>query len=265
MGGRSRNAVAVLDKPERTRSTGPVPHYRRIKEHIVRHIEAGDWRAGDQVPSESTLVKQLKVSRMTVNRALRELTHEGLLVRVQGTGTFVAEKRPLFNLVELRNIADEIAGRGQRHAAKVELLKSEKAGADVARELGLSAGATIYHSLLVHFADSVPLQVEDRYVNPATAPGYLEVDFTALTPNEFLMRAAPATEVEHIVEAAMPDARTRRLLRMAETEPCLRLRRRTWSGNTIVSVATLLHPGHAFRFATRFSHRADGTSKRQFI
>lgn len=265
MGGRSRNAVAVLDKPERTRSTGPVPHYRRIKEHIVRHIEAGDWRAGDQVPSESTLVKQLKVSRMTVNRALRELTHEGLLVRVQGTGTFVAEKRPLFNLVELRNIADEIAGRGQRHAAKVELLKSEKAGADVARELGLSAGATIYHSLLVHFADSVPLQVEDRYVNPATAPGYLEVDFTALTPNEFLMRAAPATEVEHIVEAAMPDARTRRLLRMAETEPCLRLRRRTWSGNTIVSVATLQHPGHAFRFATRFSHRADGTSKRQFI
>src|SRR5690606_38136241 len=114
MGGRSRNAVALLDRPER-KSAGPVPHYRRIKEHIVRHIEAGEWRAGDQVPSESTLVKQLKVSRMTVNRALRELTHEGLLVRVQGTGTFVAERRPLFNLVELRNIAEEIASRGQRH------------------------------------------------------------------------------------------------------------------------------------------------------
>ena len=68
---------------------GPVPRYRRIKEHIVRHIEAVEWRAGDQVPSERKLVKQLKVSRMTVNRALRELTHEGLLVRVQGTGTFV--------------------------------------------------------------------------------------------------------------------------------------------------------------------------------
>src|SRR3546814_3828698 len=103
---------------------GPVPRYRRFKEHIVKHIEAGDWRAGDQVPSESTLVRQLKVSRMTVNRALRELTHEGLLVRVQGTGTFVAEKRPLFNLVELRNIADEIAERGQRQIGRARLNSS---------------------------------------------------------------------------------------------------------------------------------------------
>lgn len=260
MGGQARKTSAVIEA-----QNGPVPRYRRIKEHIVRHIEAGEWRAGDQVPSESTLVKQLKVSRMTVNRALRELTHEGLLVRVQGTGTFVAEKRPLFNLVELRNIADEIAERGQRHTAKVELLKIEKASADTARDLGLSAGAQVYHSLLVHFADGVPLQVEDRFVNPATAMGYMEADFTAVTPNEFLTRAAPATEVEHIVEAAMPDARTRRLLKMADGEPCLRLRRRTWSGAAIVSVATLLHPGHAHRFATRFSHRADGTSKRQFI
>lgn len=264
MGGR-RNSVAMLQRPEQSPPAGPVPRYRRIKEHIVRHIEAGEWRAGDQVPSESTLVRQLKVSRMTVNRALRELTHEGLLVRVQGTGTFVAEKRPLFNLVELRNIADEIAGRGQRHSAKVELLRAENANNDIARELGLAPGAAVYHSLLVHFADGMPLQLEDRFVNPAMAPGYLEADFMSLTPNEFLMRAAPATEVEHIVEAAMPDARTRRLLKMAEGEPCLRLRRRTWSGNAIVSAATLLHPGHAFRFATRFSHRADGTSKRQFL
>jgi GntR family histidine utilization transcriptional repressor len=246
-------------------SSGPTPRYRRVKEYIVKHIEAGGWRAGDQVPSESTLVRQLKVSRMTVNRALRELTHEGLLVRVQGTGTFVAEKRPIFNLVELRNIAEEIRERGQRHSARVELLKSEKSTPEVARELGLSAGTSVYHSVLVHMADGIPLQVEDRFVNPQTAPGYLETDFETVTPNEFLMRAAPASEVEHIVEAAMPDARIRKLLKMAASEPCLRLRRRTWSGSQIVSAATLWYPGHAHRFATRFSYRADGTSKRTYL
>lgn len=252
-------------RPTAESLNGPTPRYRRVKEYIVKHIEAGDWRAGDQVPSESTLVRELKVSRMTVNRALRELTHEGLLLRVQGTGTFVAEKRPMFNLVELRNIADEIRDRGQRHASHVELLKSEKANADIARDLGLSPGAQVYHSILVHSADGVPLQVEDRFVNPATAPGYLDADFSAITPNEFLMQAAPATEVEHIVEAAMPDAHIRRLLKMAEDEPCLRLKRRTWSGPQIVSAATLHYPGHAHRFATRFSHRADGTSKRSYL
>lgn len=258
----SRRAPERQNEPS---SRGPTPRYRRVKEYIVSHIEAGDWRAGDQVPSESTLVKQLKVSRMTVNRALRELTHEGLLLRVQGTGTFVAEKRPSFNLVELRNIADEISERGQRHACRVELLRSEKAAAEVARDLGLGPGAAVFHSVLVHLADGVPLQVEDRFVNPAAAPGYLDADFTAITPNEFLMRSAPATEVEHIVEAAMPDARIRRLLKMADGEPCLRLKRRTWSGPQIVSAAMLFHPGHAHRFATRFSYRADGTSKRSYL
>lgn len=251
--------------PAAVTQNGPTPRYRRVKEFIVKHIEAGDWRAGDQVPSESALVKQLKVSRMTVNRALRELTHEGLIVRVQGTGTFVAEKRPIFNLVELRNIAEEIAERGQRHTARIELLQTERASSETARDLGLNPQAGVFHSVLVHMADGIPLQVEDRYVNPATAPGYLTADFTAQTPNEFLMRSAPATEVEHIVEAVMPDARIRKLLKIAASEPCLRLRRRTWSGSQIVSAAVLWYPGHAHRFTTRFSYRADGTSKRSYL
>lgn len=251
--------------PAAVSQNGPTPRYRRVKEFIVKHIEAGDWRAGDQVPSESALVRQLKVSRMTVNRALRELTHEGLVVRVQGTGTFVAEKRPIFNLVELRNIAEEIAERGQRHTARVEWLKAERASTETARDLGVSPQALVYHSVLVHLADGIPLQVEDRFVNPITAPGYLNADFTIATPNEFLMQAAPATEVEHIVEAAMPDPHIRKLLKIGSTEPCLRLRRRTWSGSAIVSAAVLWYPGHAHRFSTRFSYRADGTSKRTYL
>jgi GntR family histidine utilization transcriptional repressor len=254
-----------MSGPAAATQNGPTPRYRRVKEFIVKHIEAGDWRAGDQVPSESALVKQLKVSRMTVNRALRELTHEGLLVRVQGTGTFVAEKRPIFNLVELRNIAEEIAERGQRHTARIELLKAERASPETARDLGINSQTTVYHSVLVHMADGVPLQVEDRFVNPATAPGYLNIDFTAVTPNEFLMQSAPATEVEHVVEAAMPDTRIRKLLKIGGSEPCLRLRRRTWSGSQIVSAAILWYPGHAHRFTTRFSYRADGTSKRTYL
>jgi GntR family histidine utilization transcriptional repressor len=243
-------------------SAGPTPRYRRVKEFIVRHIESGAYKPGDQVPSESALVASLKVSRMTVNRALRELTHEGLLLRVQGAGTFVAEKRPMANLVELRNIADEINERGQRHAAKVELLRAEKAGADVARDLGLRTGARVFHSIILHAADGIPVQLEDRWVNPAAAPDYLDADFSRMTPNEHLSLVAPLTEVEHVVEAAMPDARTRRLLRLADNEPCLRLRRRTWSGGIVVSSATLLYPGNSHRFTTRFAYRSDGTSKR---
>ncbi|MCQ4034039.1 GntR family transcriptional regulator, partial [Klebsiella pneumoniae] len=47
----------------------------------------------ESIPSEAELVAQFGFSRMTINRALRELTDEGLLVRLQGVGTFVAEPK----------------------------------------------------------------------------------------------------------------------------------------------------------------------------
>ena len=43
---------------------------------------------------------------------------------------------------------------------------------------GLAPGAPVFHTLIVHLENGVPLQCEDRYVNPACAPDYLSVDFT---------------------------------------------------------------------------------------
>ena len=72
---------------------GPAPLYARVKQMIVQQIESGTWPPHHRVPSESELVAELGFSRMTINRALRELTAEGLLVRMQGVGTFVAEPK----------------------------------------------------------------------------------------------------------------------------------------------------------------------------
>src|SRR3546814_15779796 len=62
--------------------------------YIVTRILGGDWPEGNRVPSENELTRELSVSRMTVHRALRELTTEGWLERVQGAGTFVAPPKP---------------------------------------------------------------------------------------------------------------------------------------------------------------------------
>ena len=71
-------------------SDAPAPIYQRVKQAIVNQIRAGHWQPHQRVPSESELVAELGVSRMTINRALRELTSEGFLIRMQGVGTFVA-------------------------------------------------------------------------------------------------------------------------------------------------------------------------------
>ena len=81
--------------PKRAKEEDDRPAYKRIKEHIENLIRSGRLKVGDAIPPESALTEQFKVSRMTANRALRELTDEGVLVRVQGSGTFVAQRCPL--------------------------------------------------------------------------------------------------------------------------------------------------------------------------
>ena len=91
-----------------------LPLYARVKDHILGNIRSGAWAPGQRVPSENELVESFGISRMTANRALRELMAEGFLSRVPGVGTFVREAPALSSLVELRNIAEEIAQRGHR-------------------------------------------------------------------------------------------------------------------------------------------------------
>jgi GntR family histidine utilization transcriptional repressor len=84
---------------------GGTPIFQRIKDYLVGEIASGRWKEGDLVPSEQALVRQFGVSRMTVNRAVRELTAEQVLTRRQGAGTFVAPQKYQASLVEIRNIA----------------------------------------------------------------------------------------------------------------------------------------------------------------
>ncbi len=224
------------------------PIFQRIKDFLVGEIAAARWKEGDLVPSEQALVRQFGVSRMTVNRAVRELTAEGVLTRRQGSGTYVAPQKYQATLVEIRNIADEIRSRGRAHRSQLSLLREETCDDALAAEFELSPGAQLYHSIIVHFENDVPIQVEDRWVNPACAPNYLEQDFSAITPNEHLMVAAPLQGATYGIEAQPAPGVIAAMLAIDGGLPCLVLHRRTTSGGRVASVATMWHPGHLARF-----------------
>ncbi|MDE2989961.1 MAG: histidine utilization repressor [Chloroflexota bacterium] len=235
--------------------TGSTPLYQQVKDYVRRSILTGDWPVDHRIPSESELVRLSGASRMTVHRALRELKDDGWLRRVQGQGTFVADRRTRLDLLEIRNIADVIRSRGS-YSCDVVLHERRLPTADIAEELEAEPGADLFHSRLVHCLDGAPFQLEDRWVNPAAAPDYLSVDLTRQTPNEYLMRAAPLSEVEHRLEAVLPGTVERELLGIDRHQPCLLLHRRTWSGGRVASRAWLTHPGDRFYLATRFAHDA---------
>jgi GntR family histidine utilization transcriptional repressor len=223
------------------------PRYQQIKSFILDRVRSGEWSAEQRVPSENELVRITGHSRVTVGRALRELADAGLLKRVQGVGTFVAGGPPQSALLELRDIAEEIAERGHRHAARVELLEQRPADAALALAFGVPEGAPLFHSRMVHLENGFAVQLEDRLVNPLIAPDYLRQDFSRTTPHAHLMGCAPAERVEHVVEAIRPDAAAANSLNIAPDEPCLLIHRRTWSRRMVATRAWLTHPGSRYR------------------
>ncbi len=223
---------------------------------IIGRISGGDWPPGQRIPSENELVADLGLSRMTINRALRELANEGVLHRVQGLGTFVAEGKAHSSVFEVRNIADEIAERGHHHSARMLVLDEVRATPELAEALHVDLGRPVYHSLIVHSENDIPVQLEDRYVNPETAPDYLVQDFSTMTPNSYLSSVIPWTDAEHDVEAVLPAIWEAKLLAISRSDPCLAIRRKTMAGARVVSSVRLVMPGGRYRVSSR--QRAGG-------
>jgi GntR family transcriptional regulator, histidine utilization repressor len=233
-------------------ASNDVPAYERVKAWIRRHIASGRWKPGDPVPSEAALIERFGISRMTVNRALRELAAEGMVTRVQGSGTRVAALHRISSRLTIRDIHEEVVERGHVHSSRVLHRAKEKAAADLARALGLRTGAAVFHTVLVHLENGVPIQYEDRFVNPAAAPRYLETDFTRTSPTLHLLQHAPLTEANYSIEAGLPSAEEAKALEIRRAEPCLVMNRRTVSGALAASVARLVYPGTRYSFAGQF-------------
>ena len=227
--------------------------YATVKAALRERIAQGGWQAGVRLPSERELVQTFGCARMTVHRALRELEEEGLIERRQGSGSYVAELHPISNVLQVRDIHDEIRERGHLHSTRVCAVTREKADASTSAAMRLPRGAAVFHVRLVHLESGVPIQLEDRHVNPALAPDLMARDFTQVTPSFVLFEHAPLTEAEQVIEAVLATPEQARLLDVAEGSALLMVSRRTVSQGAVASVARLYHPGTRYRLVGHFS------------
>ena len=226
--------------------------YARVKQHLKRGLAAGRWPPGALMPSEAELVAQFGVSRMTVNRALRELQAERLVVRTQGVGTFAAPLHHVASTLQLVDLHDEIVARGHAHHAVVHRQHAVDAPPALAAQLGVAPGTAVFHTLIVHHDNGVPLQCEDRYVNPACASGYLDADFTRTTPTHYLFQHTHLWRAQYSIEAQRATAHEARLLRIAADAPCLVVVRRTFTREAPITIARLVHPGAGYALHGEF-------------
>jgi len=229
------------------------PMYQQLKDLIIGRISTGELRPADRVPSENELVEAMSVSRMTANRALRELTDEGYVRRIAGRGTFVSDFRAGSHVLEVQNIADEIEQRGHTHTCEVLRQSLQHARGEIAKALHVEQGSDVFHLMLVHYENESPIQLEDRHVVADFAPDCLLQDFSAVTPSAYLTAISPLQEAEQVVRAAQPNAAVRQRLKMADGEPGLVVMRRTWSHGRPVTFARLHHPGSRYELAGHYT------------
>jgi GntR family histidine utilization transcriptional repressor len=229
--------------------------YLLVKQYILDGIGSGLWSAGDRVPSENELCDLCKVSRMTARRALEELHQTGILVRIKGRGSFVAEDKQQSSLLQIRSIAAEIKSKGLEHRARLLICEKQKSPLHIVKSLALKDGDLCGYSKILHYQNDRPIQLEERWVNLAVIPDYTEQDFNKITPSAYLNSVAPVTEAEHSVEAIIGEDFIRHLLDVDSHEAILLLERITYCNGQPVSYARLYHPGNRFRLGTRFKTR----------
>ncbi|GAB2913206.1 histidine utilization repressor [Paralcaligenes sp. KSB-10] len=228
------------------------PAYQQIKNYVLEQIQNGVWKEGDLIPTELALCETFNVSRMTVNRALRELTTDQLLVRYKGSGTFVAQPKFQSTLIEIRSIAQDIRDRGHRHSSKVLQLESLPANDIQARRFQIAPETKLFRSVIVHYENDIAIQIEDRLVDSSVAPDYLEQNWETQTPNEYLMRVAPLPSGQYTIEVRLPTKEIAAPLDIPVSQPCLVMDRITFSNRAFTSNATMWHPGNRYKFAGKY-------------
>ena len=153
---------------------GQTPLYQQLREHVLRMIRSGQLEPGGALPAERALADLLGVSRLTVRKAFVSLVAEGVLVRRQGSGTFVARRfeQPLSFL---SGFSQDMRARGMEPGSKQVRRSMGKATPEEAMALSLSPGEAVARICRVRTADDLPMAIECATLPAEFVPDVNEV------------------------------------------------------------------------------------------
>jgi len=228
------------------------PRYLQIKNDILDKIHTGVLQADDRIPSEHKLAKQFSVSRLTVQRAIRELVSEGLLRRTQGSGTFVTDMTHRFSLIEVRDVVDEIIRLGGEPGTEVLLQRRVVPPPDVTELLELEDGQEVFHVALLQNMDGQPVAHEERFAVVDVYPDFLDQDFSKRSVFDYLAARSVLEEIENIVAAVHVDKRLAGLLEIDVSDPCIRVHRRNWYRGQCVTLTRITYAGSRQVLGSRY-------------
>jgi GntR family transcriptional regulator len=205
----------------------PLPFYWQLKEILLHRIQDAGLVAGDRLPGDHELCATYDVSRSVVRQALTELEAEGVIERVKGRGTFVAQAKTPEGLVQsLTGLYEDVAARGGHLRSQVRRLEVVPADAQVAADLAVAVGTRVILIDRLRFVDGEPWVLTVTHVPYELAPGLLGEDLTDASLYALLEGSygVTLTSGRRSVEAAVANRSLAQSLGVARGAPILVLR-----------------------------------------
>jgi GntR family transcriptional regulator, histidine utilization repressor len=219
--------------------------FRDIKQQVFKRIREGEWGPGTLLPGEVELAAVFGCARATVNRAMQELSDDGIIERRRKGGSRVKQSPARQVTFEIPLVRIEIESLEAKYDYVLISDSVDAAPRKLQTRLGLSTRAAVRHIRCLHLASGKPYQFEDRWIVLATVPRARSADFSEISPNEWLVQEVPYTNAEVRFSATAATAVIARHLNAKIGSPIYTAERSTWlAGKPVTNVHLFFAPGH---------------------
>lgn len=251
--------VVNMDNRERIQlaASSVQPLYMQIKEVLKQRILDGEYAPHERLASESELMKQFGVSRITVRQALRDLHTEGLVFSVQGKGSFVSKPKAVQDIQRLLGFGEAMAAKGYETSTKVLRIQACRPPKDVAAALELGSGAQVVEIKRIRYLNREPVSVDHSFfpshIGESLFGRDLARDIFPMLENEL---GIPLDHADLRIEAISADEELATLLNVECASPLLRINRLVVSQDgTPVDFEYLSYRGDAYQYQLRVDRR----------
>ncbi|MCC6103000.1 MAG: GntR family transcriptional regulator [Olegusella sp.] len=163
--------------PKFDRSDGELL-YVQVSDYVREKIYSKEWGVNEPIPSEHELMDMLQLSRGTVQKGIRQLVDEGLLVQQRGRGTFVVQPlmaRPSSN--QLLSFGESMNAQGIEFRTRVVAKRIEHANLAVAENLQIEEGDEYMYLVRVRYVHRRAVMLIESHLSLEACPALVSADF----------------------------------------------------------------------------------------
>jgi GntR family transcriptional regulator, histidine utilization repressor len=217
--------------------------HQRILNDIEGRIRSGEWPPGYRLPFEVDLAAQYGCSRMTVNKAMTQLSKAGLIERRKKSGTFVAYPRSQSAVLDIRDIREEVESLGLVYDYRlISRALRPRTALDFARGFPVVC-EEVLSLTCVHYGGGLGFCFEERLIDVSVVPSALSQSFDRMSAGGWLLSAVPWSVGEHRIGSVGASGLSSFYLDIEAGSACLSVERRTWHSGLLVTHVVLTYPG----------------------